>query len=88
MVSASCNCGRNVSALSCTSFSRELNISAVLSKACNRSFTLIGGHSKISDTFLFLFSNKMIVIGAAIHKLLVRIANSEDPEQTASSEAV
>ena len=30
----------------------------------------------------------MLVIMAGIHKMLVRIANSEDPDQTASSEAV
>ena len=44
--------------------------------------------SKILNTFLFLFSNKMLVIGAGIHKLLVRIANREDLDQTASSEAL
>ena len=42
--------------------------------------------SKISNTFLFLFSNKMLVFGARIHKFLVRVANREDPDQTASSE--
>ena len=36
------------------------------------------------QTLLFLFSNKMMVI----HKMLIRIANREDPDQTASSEAV
>ena len=40
--------------------------------------------SKISITF----SNKMWVIKIVIHKLLGRIANREDPDQTASSEAV
>ena len=30
----------------------------------------------------------MLVIRARIDKMLVRIANSEDPDQTASSEAV
>ena len=30
----------------------------------------------------------MLVIKAGIHKTLVRIANREDPDQTASSEAV
>ena len=39
-------------------------------------------------TFFFLFSNKMMVIRAGIHKLLIRIANREDPDKTASSEAV
>ena len=44
--------------------------------------------SKISNTFLFLFSNKMLVFRAGIHKFLARVANSEDPDQTASKEAV
>ena len=30
----------------------------------------------------------MLVIKSGIHKMLVRIANREDPDQTASSEAV
>ena len=47
-----------------------------------------GENSKISNTFLFLFSNKMVVIRAGTHKMLVRIANREDPDQAASSEAV
>ena len=44
--------------------------------------------SKISNTFLILFSNTMLIFRAGIHKVLVRIANREDPDQTASSEAV
>ena len=48
---------------------------------------MLNNDSKISNTFLFLFSNKM-VIRARIHKMLVRNANREDPDQTASSEAV
>ena len=40
------------------------------------------------NTFHFLFSKKMWVNRAGIHKILVRIANREDPYQTASSEAV
>ena len=44
--------------------------------------------SKISNTFLFLFSSKMLVFGTGIHKFLVRVANREDPDQTASEEAV
>ena len=47
-----------------------------------------GKCSKILNTFLFLFSNKMLVFRVEIHKLLVRIANREDSDQTASSEAV
>ena len=44
-------------------------------------------YGKCSE-FLFLFSNKLLVFRAGIHKILVRIANGEDPDQTASSEAV
>ena len=47
-----------------------------------------GKCSKISNTHLFLFSTKMLAVRARIHKMLVRIANREDPDQTASSEAV
>ena len=47
-----------------------------------------GKCSKISNTPLFLFSNKMLVFTAGIHIMLVRISNREDPDQTASSEAV
>ena len=43
---------------------------------------------KFSDTFLFLISNNFLVTWAGIHKMLVRIANREDPDQTASAEAV
>ena len=35
-----------------------------------------GKCSKILNTFLVLFSNKMLVIRAGVHKVLVRIANS------------
>ena len=41
--------------------------------------------SKISNTFLILFQIKCWF---GIHKMLVRIANREDTDQTASSEAV
>ena len=34
-----------------------------------------------------LFSNKMLVIRDRIHKMFIRIANREDPDQTASLEA-
>ena len=40
--------------------------------------------SKILNTFS-LFSNKMLVFRAGIPKVHVRIANREDPDQTASS---
>ena len=39
--------------------------------------------SKISDTFLL--SNKLLVFRLVFPKILVRIANREDPYQTASS---
>ena len=42
--------------------------------------------SKEFNTFHFLFSNKMLVIGDRIYKMLVKIANSTDPDQTASSD--
>ena len=45
-------------------------------------------YSKISNTFLFLFSNKMMVIRAGIHKLLVRIANKEDLDQKHSDQGL
>ena len=47
-----------------------------------------GKYPKISNTLLFLFSNKMLIIRAGIHKILVRTANRVDPDQTASTEAV
>ena len=47
-----------------------------------------GKCSKISNTFLFQFSNKMLVFRAGIQTMDIRIANREDPDQTASSEAV
>ena len=40
------------------------------------------------NTFVFLFSNKMMVINARIYKMLVRITNREDPDHIDSSEAV
>ena len=39
---------------------------------------------KVLNTFLVLFLNKMLVIRAGIHKMFVRIANREDPDQTVS----
>ena len=38
---------------------------------------------KFRHTLLFLFSNKMLGIRAGIHKILDRVANREDPDQTA-----
>ena len=40
---------------------------------------------KFRTFFLSLFYNKMLVIRAGIHKMHVRIANREDPDQTAFS---
>ena len=39
-------------------------------------------------TLFSLFSTKLLLIKAGIHKMLVKIANKEDPDQTDSSEAV
>ena len=47
-----------------------------------------GKGSKIYNNFLLLSSDKMLVISTGFHKMLVRIPNREDPDQTASSEAV
>ena len=44
--------------------------------------------SKLLNTFLFLFSNIMLFFKAESQKMLVKIANRKDPDQTASSEAV
>ena len=43
---------------------------------------------KILNTFLIPFSNKMLVFWIGTHKMLVRTANREDPDQTAFPEAV
>ena len=40
---------------------------------------------KFRTLFLFLFSNKMLLFRAGIHKMFVKVANWEDPDQTASS---
>ena len=72
----------------------EMEIEQLLSKVClvyisTSSIALKTGKcSKISNTFLFLLSTKMLVIRAGIHKMLVSISNREDPDQTVSSEAV
>ena len=42
----------------------------------------------IFQTLFFLLSNKMLVFSTGIQKMHVRIANREDPDQTASSEVV
>ena len=43
---------------------------------------------KNSKHFSLSVLNKMVVIRAGIHEILARIANREDTDQTASSEAV
>ena len=43
---------------------------------------------KFPTLFSFCSQKKMWVIKAGFHKMLVRIANREDPDQTASLEAV
>ena len=40
------------------------------------------------QTLLFLFSNKMWVIRAGIHKIPVRVANREGPNQTGPASAL
>ena len=47
-----------------------------------------GKSSKIDNNFLFLFSNEILCIRAGNHKIVVIKANREDPDQTASSEAI
>ena len=42
--------------------------------------------SKITNIFLCLFSNKMLIIRVGIHIMLVRKANREYPGKTASSD--
>ena len=48
----------------------------------------IGKCSKNFNTFIFLCSNKILVNRAELHIMFARIASREDPDQTASSEAV
>ena len=40
------------------------------------------------EHFSRLLANKMLIIESGIRKMLVKIANREDPAQTSSSEAV
>ena len=49
---------------------------------------MYGKYSKISNTFLFLFSNEMLVFRAGSHKMLVRIANREDPDQSLVEQSI
>ena len=57
-----------------------------IAQSCEYNSSL--NRAKHSSTFLILFSNKMLIFRVLIHKMLARIANREDPDQTASSEAV
>ena len=43
---------------------------------------------KISNTFLFLLSNKLLVFRAGIYKMIVRIANWDDPDLLKQSDLV
>ena len=43
---------------------------------------------KFRTQLSFSSQNRIMVIRAGIHKFLARIASREDPDQTASSEAV
>ena len=65
---------------------KQVHVLSVQSKSTNK--YMYSKCSKISNTFHFLFTKRMLVIKAEIHKMLVRIVNREDPDQTASSEAV
>ena len=47
-----------------------------------------GKCSKISNTFSLSVFTKMLVNRSIIHKMIVKIANREDPDQAASLEAV
>ena len=66
----------------------EAAIKGKIDVCIGKYISVYGKRSKISITFLFIFSNKMWFIKIVIHKMLVRIANREDPDQTASLEAV
>ena len=47
-----------------------------------------GKHSKVSNNFLLLFANKMLVIRAVIHKMLVNKAKVDHPDYPTNSEVV
>ena len=53
-----------------------------------RTGDIYGKCSKVWNFFHFIFTNKMLLNRTGVNKMLVRIANREDPDQTASSEAV
>ena len=54
----------------------------------NRSANIYGNVLKFQNTFLFLFSNKVMVIRIGILKMLFRIAYREDPDQTAICQGI
>ena len=61
-----------------------LNTSAVYNRKCKcvKTQDIYGKCSKILNTSLFQFSNKMLVFRAqGITKMLKRIANREDPDK-------
>ena len=66
---------------------RELEVSILGEKLTSILYPLYGKCSKISNTFLFLISNKMMVNRTEIHKIDVRIPNRKDLYQTACLEA-
>ena len=57
-------------------------------KLATERISTYGKGSKISNTFLSLFLNKMLVTRAGIHKMHITLANREEPVQTASSESL
>ena len=74
-------------------YSGNLSIAYIAQRTAVSNVTLVflelyGKCSKILNFFPLLFLNKMLVFRAEIHIMLDRIANREDPGQTASSEAV
>ena len=58
---------------------KESNQTNKQTKVTKRPICKSGRRSNILSIFLFLFSNKMFGIRTGFHKLLVQIANSEDP---------
>ena len=64
---------------------KKKNMAELFSPISYRSnpYIMYGKCSKILNTLLFLFSNKMVVIRARNNKMLVRIANRGYPDQTA-----
>ena len=57
-------------------------------KKCVPTLPKIYRNATPNTLIFYLALNKMLVIRAGIHKIFVRIVNREDPDQTASFEAV